>query len=294
VYATTSSGGQPRIGTLAVARTLEYEVRANRKVIVENFIGGFAMASRCALTAILGISLTACATAGRYDPAPSLAKLEVGFADPAWNGRAIPAGQQCSQFGGKGASPALVVKGIPPGTTDLLVEFNDSDYPPLSTGGGHGTIRVPLTPGATEARIPSVPGETNALPAGVVKEESHRGPMSPGTAYLPPCSGGRGNLYFADGQGGGETGGAGGAGQTPRRGPDHPGPVLTEDRNAAGREAAQLAWQARSAWSRSSRRSSTPSMPTDIRNVPGPMPSAACRSASSHRCVVRAGFTMME
>jgi hypothetical protein len=156
------------------------------------------MASRRGLAVAIGVILTACAAGGRYDPVPSLAKLQVAFADPAWNGRSIPAGQQCSQFGGKGASPALVVKGIPPGTTDLLVEFNDRDYPPLSSAGGHGTIRVPLPPGATETTVPSVPGETNTLPPGVVKEEGHRGPMSPGTAYLPPCSGGRGNLYFAD------------------------------------------------------------------------------------------------
>lgn len=156
------------------------------------------MAPRHFLPVILGGILTACATAGRYDPAPTLATLQVVFADPAWNGRTIPAGQQCSQFGGKGASPALAVKGIPPGTTDLLVEFNDRDYPPLSSGGGHGTIRIPLPPGATEMTVPSVPGETNTLPAGVVKEAAHRAPMSPGTAYLPPCSGGRGNLYFAD------------------------------------------------------------------------------------------------
>ncbi len=144
-----------------------------------------------------GVLATACAVV-RYEPVSPLAKLEVGFADPAWNGRAIPAGQQCGQFGGKGASPALTVRGIPPGTTDLVVEFNDSDYPPLSTDGGHGSIRVAVPPGATQTTVPAVPGETNTLPAGVVKEESHRGPMSPGTAYLPPCSGGRGHSYFAD------------------------------------------------------------------------------------------------
>ena len=156
------------------------------------------MAPPHVLTVILGVILTACATAGRYDPAPTLATLQVVFTDPAWNGRTIPAGQQCSQFGGRGASPALVVRGIPPGTTDLIVEFNDRDYPPLSSGGGHGTIRIALPAGATEMTVPSVPGETNTLPAGVVKEEAHRAPLSPGTAYLPPCSGGRGNLYVAD------------------------------------------------------------------------------------------------
>ena len=41
-----------------------------------------------------------------------------------------------------------------------------------------------------------------------------------------------------------------------------------EDRSRSG------PWQARSAWSRSSSRSSTPSIPTDIRNVPRPIPSA--------------------
>jgi hypothetical protein len=127
-----------------------------------------------------------------------MATLDVSFVDQTWTGRAIPSGQQCTQFGGKGASPAIRVKNIPPGTTDVVVEFNDRDFQPLSFDGGHGKIRVAVPAGAPEVVVPSVPGETSSLPPGVVKEAGHRASFSPGTVYLPPCSGGRGHLYFAD------------------------------------------------------------------------------------------------
>ncbi len=48
--------------------------------------------------------------------------------------------------------------------------------------------------------LSSAPGETNDLPAGITKLQGHKASSpgySPGTAYLPPCSGGIGNTYTA-------------------------------------------------------------------------------------------------
>ncbi len=121
------------------------------------------------------------------------------FADPAWDGRKLPAGQHCSKFGGKGATPPLRVDGIPTGANAIVVEFNDRSYYDLSTDGGHGKIGFPVAPGAISVTLPSVPGETASLPSGAFVHKRNRATGSYATAgYLPPCSGGRGNAYFAD------------------------------------------------------------------------------------------------
>jgi hypothetical protein len=126
--------------------------------------------------------------------------LSVTFADPAWNGNRIPAGQHCTKFGGRGATPAFTVEGIPAEADAIVVEYNDRSYHPLSYGGGHGKIGYDITPGVGKATLPSVPGEkADGLPAGtwVVRRNRATGDYArPG--YLPPCSGGRGNTYFAE------------------------------------------------------------------------------------------------
>ena len=124
-------------------------------------------------------------------------KLQVSFADSSWTGKKIPKGQHCKKFGGDGATPELKVSGIPEGTTAILVEFNDASYQPLSSRGGHGIVGFEHT-GGGEAVLPPVPGGTEATPAGTWIEKKNRATgawTSPG--YLPPCSGGRGNRYFA-------------------------------------------------------------------------------------------------
>ncbi|MCF8482240.1 MAG: hypothetical protein K9H25_17585 [Rhodospirillum sp.] len=118
------------------------------------------------------------------------------FADSAWGGGAVPSGQHCSKFGGHGATPGLTVGGIPGGTTEIQVEFNDASYAPLSSNGGHG--KVAFTVSGSTATLPSVPGETATMPSGVrlVSKNRAQGDFAvPG--YLPPCSGGAGNTYFA-------------------------------------------------------------------------------------------------
>ena len=57
-------------------------------------------------------------------------KLDVSFADASWTGKKIPKGQHCRKFGGDGATPELMVSGIPEGTTAILVEFNDASSSP--------------------------------------------------------------------------------------------------------------------------------------------------------------------
>ncbi|WP_165837741.1 hypothetical protein [Zavarzinia aquatilis] len=127
------------------------------------------------------------------DPAP----LTVTLADPAWTGDKIPEGQQCRKFGGKSPmTPALKVEGLPAGTVEVLVEFNDEDYYDLSFGGGHGIIGFAAGPGT--AVLPAVPGETWEMPPGVRIADENRATGSYATpGYLPPCSGGNDHRYFA-------------------------------------------------------------------------------------------------
>ena len=96
------------------------------------------------------------------------------------------------------STPALTVSGIPAGANAIIVELNDATYQPLSYDGGHGKIGFWIT-GGGQATLRAVPGGTKAMPAGVFLEAKNRatgGWASEG--YLPPCSGGNGNMYFAD------------------------------------------------------------------------------------------------
>ncbi len=125
-----------------------------------------------------------------------LPSLTVSFASPVWDGIKVPSGQQCKKYGGKGATPSLVVSGIPAGANAVIVEFNDMTYAPLSYDGGHGKVGFWVS-GST-ATLKSVPGGTAKMPAGTFLEARNRAGgawASPG--YLPPCSGGRGNTYAA-------------------------------------------------------------------------------------------------
>lgn len=60
--------------------------------------------------------------------------------------------------------------------------------------GGHGIVGF-RAEGPT-AVLPSVPGETmTGLPSGAFIEVTNRSGDYGGPGYLPPCSGGQGNLY---------------------------------------------------------------------------------------------------
>ena len=125
-----------------------------------------------------------------------LAALEVELADPAWDGVKVPEGQQCQKFGGDGKSPALAVSGIPSGASHLVLEFSDRSYPPMDQG-GHGKVSYAIESGATDVTVPRIPGHTMELPAGFTLVEAQKAPQwDKAGAYLPPCSGGRGNEYY--------------------------------------------------------------------------------------------------
>ena len=143
------------------------------------------------------VALAACQTTGA-DSAPDAAQLDVAFAGGGWDGERIPQGQQCSKFGGDGKTPPLRVANVPAAADMIVVEFNDRDYQPMSYDGGHGKIGFPVKGEGGTVTLPSVPGETADLPGSARVGEKNRATgdyARPG--YLPPCSGGRGNDYFA-------------------------------------------------------------------------------------------------
>lgn len=91
----------------------------------------------------------------------------------------------------------MKANGLPKGTVWVYVEYNDKDYAPLSTKGGHGIIGYPVSGSSVE--LYSVPGLKASLPgkAKVIKKARGTGKYASG-GYMPPCSGGKGNRYFAD------------------------------------------------------------------------------------------------
>lgn len=129
---------------------------------------------------------------------PRTRNLSVSFARPSpWNGAKIPGSQVCHLDGGNGATPPLVVRNIPRETNIIIVEFNNLNNVYLSYDGGKGKIGF-YHDGKPTAWLLPVQGETNDLPPYAFIEAQHRGRISRGTAYLPPCSGGNNHLYVAE------------------------------------------------------------------------------------------------
>jgi hypothetical protein len=124
-------------------------------------------------------------------------KLEVSFVDSIWDGKKVPKGQQCKRFGGKNPeTPRLMIKNIPPGTNAIIMEFSDESYPPMDDG-GHGKIGYRIPENTKEIIIPSVLGHSFKLPEGFFIVSPHQAPdWDQAGAYMPPCSGGRGNSYY--------------------------------------------------------------------------------------------------
>jgi len=125
------------------------------------------------------------------------AKLRVSFVDSMWDGKSVPAGQQCQRFGGNNPStPRLMIKGIPPRTNAIIMEYSDRSYTPMDDG-GHGKIGYRIPENTKEIIIPSVPGHSFDLPEGFFIVSPHQAPgWDKAGAYMPPCSGGRGNSYY--------------------------------------------------------------------------------------------------
>jgi hypothetical protein len=132
-------------------------------------------------------------------PAFGQAALSVKFTDPDWDGKTVPKKAICTITGGSGAmTPPLEVSGLPDGTVKIVESFNDETYEPMNHG-GHGALGFDVTPANGVVAVPSAPGETDQLPAGVTVVAKNKGTGQydkPG--WLPPCSGGGGNLYTMD------------------------------------------------------------------------------------------------
>jgi len=156
------------------------------------------MRSRTAIVAVLFIGCALLGTEGVvWGASGEPARLQVSFVDPAWNGETIPAGQQCLRFGGKHPStPRLMVRGIPPGANAIIMEYSDRSYATMDDG-GHGMIGYRIPEGTKEVVVPSVPGHSFDMPEGFFVVSPHRVPgWATAGAYLPPCSGGKGNHYY--------------------------------------------------------------------------------------------------
>ena len=153
--------------------------------------------AHASLIAVIAASIVAGCKSSSVKTADTVAPLKVTFADTTWNGKTIPSGQQCSRDGGTGATPALVVSNIPADANAIIVAYNDASYAPLSNDGGHGKIGYWIDGGGTRT-VPSVPGESNDMPEGAFVDAKNRAARINAQGYLPPCSGGRGNSYFAD------------------------------------------------------------------------------------------------
>jgi hypothetical protein len=145
----------------------------------------------CAAVLVAG-----CVATGKYKPVSDMGSLEITLADPAWNGKTVPMGQQCRKFGGNGATPAMTVANIPAQANAVILEFSDQSHQPMDNG-GHGKIGYRIAPGTARVTVPSVPGHTFDLPSEFFLVAAHRNPSwDKAGAYMPPCSGGRGNLYY--------------------------------------------------------------------------------------------------
>jgi hypothetical protein len=136
-------------------------------------------------------------SAGQINTNIDTISLHLSFAEPIWDGKIIPKGQQCIEFGGNGASPPILVKNIPPQANKLVIEFSDATYKPCDKG-GHGIIGYAIPPGSKEITVPSIPGQTFDLPEGISLIKEHCGAvlLMQAGAYIGPCPG-LGNVYYA-------------------------------------------------------------------------------------------------
>jgi hypothetical protein len=126
----------------------------------------------------------------RANPEETPAGMGARLADVAWDGKVIPAGQQCRRFGGQGGVPRIAVDGYHSGAQVILLSFNDESSEQMASG-GHGVIGLRIN--GRYATVGGVPGETSLANQGSFVVANNRGGEVPG--YLPPCSGGQGHLY---------------------------------------------------------------------------------------------------
>ena len=145
------------------------------------------------------LSFTACSDIPqqKYEVSKDKVQLNVAFADQKWDGATVPKDEVCSDHNPKGGhSPALTIDNLPTQTNYILLSFSDETFKGMRNG-GHGTIGYEVAAGISKLTIPSVKGETFALPDKFTTVREHQGAQfgKQEGAYLPPCSGGSNNLY---------------------------------------------------------------------------------------------------
>ncbi len=148
------------------------------------------------LSLLLSIQIACTDSTDQYTPHTLVVELNLSFADPAWNGRVIPKGQQCQEYGGNGSSPSINVKDIPVQANKLIIEFSDGTYAPCDNG-GHGIVSYKLKEGTREVVVPSIPGQTFDIPDifEIIKEHCGKNLDMKRGAYIGPCPG-IGNQYY--------------------------------------------------------------------------------------------------
>ncbi|MGQ9425355.1 hypothetical protein ACXYTJ_05540 [Gilvimarinus sp. F26214L] len=125
--------------------------------------------------------------------------MEATFVDAAWTGEGIPQGQQCQRFGGENPeSPAVQLHNVPESAEAIVLEFSDRSFVRMDKG-GHGKVGYKIESGQSEVVVSPVQGHREELPEPFFVVQLHQAPgWDKAGAYLPPCSGGRGNEYFID------------------------------------------------------------------------------------------------
>ncbi|WP_077339017.1 hypothetical protein [Pseudocolwellia agarivorans] len=141
------------------------------------------------LSLLAVIALTSACASNDVANSSEAPALSVSFADSAWNGIKLPAGQQCKKNGGKGSTPAMTVSNVPTGTVELQVEYSDISWEG-GKGGFHGVVGHTHT-GGNKASLISVPGDiVTGYPQGtrLVKANRGFGAWKIHKGYMPPCS----------------------------------------------------------------------------------------------------------
>ena len=133
----------------------------------------------------------------KYKTAKDKIELNISFADKKWNGKTIPKDEVCSDYHKNGGnSPALTISNLPIKTNYIILSFSDETFKGMRDG-GHGIIAYKVKKNNPNITIPSIHGETFTLPTEFKSIQKHQGEKfgKKKGAYLPPCSGGSGNLY---------------------------------------------------------------------------------------------------
>jgi len=133
----------------------------------------------------------------KYKISKDRVELNVSFGDKKWDGKTVPKDEICSDHHkGGGNSPALTISNLPKKTNYIILSFSDETFKGMRDG-GHGVLGYIVKEGSSSVTIPSLKGETFTLPIGFDSIRKHQGEQfgKKGGAYLPPCSGGHGNLY---------------------------------------------------------------------------------------------------